>query len=211
MSINIIFIIRLVICILLSLIISYERDNYDSFGLKLYMLVCIGTYLFVTVSFKGLEKSDRVIAQIISGISFLGTGAIIINNNKIRGLDVAATMWCITAIGMLTGLGLIMEALIGSLCVLTINLFINNKKTKFIYDRNLSNNYHLKIKYAKDINLNSELNLIKESITYQKNKTKRNYNICYLVLNNIDYQLLTSFTEKIDANSKTKLISLDIN
>lgn len=211
MSINIIFIIRLVICILLSLIISYERDNYDSFGLKLYMLVCIGTYLFVTVSFKGLEKSDRVIAQIISGISFLGTGAIIINNNKIRGLDVAATMWCITAIGMLTGLGLIMEALIGSLCVLTINLFINNKKTKFIYDRNISNNYHLKIKYAKDINLNSELNIIKDSITYQKIKTKRNYNICYLVLSNIDYQSLTSFTEKIDANSKTKLISLDIN
>lgn len=70
----------------------------------------------------------RIPAQIISGIGFIGAGSIIINDNRIRGLNTAATMWCVAAIGILTGLKLIFEAIIGTITIIFTNIFIRKIK-----------------------------------------------------------------------------------
>lgn len=88
------------------MLIGYERDSRNQFGIKLYVMVATGTFLFVSfAAYETCDNLSRIAAQIVSGISLLGTGAIITNNNEIRGLNVAAMMWCITAIGILTGFG----------------------------------------------------------------------------------------------------------
>lgn len=59
---------------------------------------------------------------------FLGAGAIMNNGNNIRGLNTAATIWCVAAIGVLAGLKLIFEATVGALSIIFINIFIRKLK-----------------------------------------------------------------------------------
>ncbi|MCI6265227.1 MAG: MgtC/SapB family protein [Erysipelotrichaceae bacterium] len=126
------FLLRLLICFLLSFCIGLERElRGSSAGLRANIIVCLGSFLFVSASFNSYDDDMmRIPAQVISGIGFLGAGSIMINDNKIRGLNTAATMWCVAAIGVLTGLKLIFEAVSGTIAIIFTNLFIRKiKKT----------------------------------------------------------------------------------
>ena len=70
----------------------------------------------------GRETNDetRIAAQIVSGIGFLGAGVILRDGNKIKGLNTAATLWCVAAIGVLTSSGMIIEATVGTILVLIL-------------------------------------------------------------------------------------------
>lgn len=131
------FILRLLITFLLSFAIGLERElRSSSAGLRTNIIVCLGAFLFVTAAYN-LQYEDimRIPAQVISGIGFLGAGTIIINDNKIRGLNTAATMWCVAAIGVLTGLNLIFEACIGTISIIFANVFIRKFKKTIIPHR----------------------------------------------------------------------------
>lgn len=95
------FLLRLLICFLLSFCIGLERElRGSSAGLRTNIIVCLGSFLFASASFNSYDDDMmRIPAQVISGIGFLGAGSIMINDNKIRGLNTAATMWCVAAIG----------------------------------------------------------------------------------------------------------------
>lgn len=126
------FILRLIICLILSFLIGLERElRGSSVGLRTNIIVCIGSFLFVSASFNSYDDDMmRIPAQVISGIGFLGAGAITISDNKIRGLNTAATIWGVAAVGVLTGLKLIFEACVGALTIIFINIFIRKiKKT----------------------------------------------------------------------------------
>ena len=63
----------------------------------------VGPFLFLSASFNNYDNMMKIPTQVISGIGFLGAGTIDINDNQIRGLNTDATIWCVAAIGVLTG------------------------------------------------------------------------------------------------------------
>ncbi len=91
-------------------LIGLEREARDKgAGIRTHTLVSLGSCLFTIVSVQlantfGGDPS-RIAAQIVSGIGFLGGGAIIQERDKVRGLTTAATIWISAAIGMACGLG----------------------------------------------------------------------------------------------------------
>ena len=120
------FIIRLCICFILSILIGLERQlRHRMVGLRTNVLVCIGAFLFVYLSY-GIDVNDktRIAAQVVSGIGFLGAGVILRDGSKIKGLNTAATLWCVAAIGTLCASGLVIEATLGTIFVLLSNIIL---------------------------------------------------------------------------------------
>jgi putative Mg2+ transporter-C (MgtC) family protein len=100
------------LCIALALgaIIGIERELSDkAAGLRTNILICVGSCLFMVVSknFTGVAGADptRIAAQIVTGIGFLGAGAIMHQGEHVSGLTTAATAWVVAAIGMAVGMG----------------------------------------------------------------------------------------------------------
>ncbi len=121
-----VFVVRIVLCLILSIIIGVERQyRHGSVGLRTNVLVGIGSFMFsyATYGFVSHDQS-RIAASIVSGIGFLGAGMIIRNGNKIKGLNTAATLWCVASIGLLTSIGMIWEAVIGTSLVVFSNVFL---------------------------------------------------------------------------------------
>lgn len=121
-----IFILRISICFILSIIIGLERQyRHGPVGLRTNVLVALGAFLFnyATYSFIGHDES-RIASSIVSGIGFLGAGMIIKDGKSIWGLNTAATLWCVAAVGLLTSVGMVWEALIGTGFVLLSNIIL---------------------------------------------------------------------------------------
>lgn len=121
-----IFLIRVLVCFVLSIIIGVERQfRHKMVGLRTVVLVSLGSFMFNTVAFSfDIADKTRIAAQIVSGIGFLGAGVIIRDGSKIKGLNTAATMWCVAAIGVLTSTGLLLESTVCTLLVLTDNIIL---------------------------------------------------------------------------------------
>ena len=107
---------RLFVAAALGGAIGLERELRErQAGLRTHLVVCLGAALFTLVSaygFEGVLSQGRVVAdptriaaQIVSGIGFLGAGAIIRQGLSVRGLTTAATLWLVAAIGMASGAG----------------------------------------------------------------------------------------------------------
>lgn len=121
-----VFIIRICTCFVLSFLIGFERQyRHRMVGLRTNVLVSLGAFLFVTASY-GLVPNDmsRVAAQVVSGIGFLGAGVILRDGSKIKGLNTAATLWCVASIGVLSACGMLIEATIGTSLVLISNVLL---------------------------------------------------------------------------------------
>jgi putative Mg2+ transporter-C (MgtC) family protein len=119
---------RLTVAALLGGAIGMERELRErQAGLRTHLVVCVGSALFTLVSAYGfhdflvsggaLVRTDptRIAAQIVSGIGFLGAGAIIRQGLSVRGLTTAATLWLVAAIGMASGAGYYSAAVISTL------------------------------------------------------------------------------------------------
>jgi putative Mg2+ transporter-C (MgtC) family protein len=122
---------RLVAAAALTGAVGLERELRErAAGLRTHMLVGVGSALFTLVSAYGFNaflqsganvvRADpsRIAAQIVTGIGFLGAGAIIRQGFSIRGLTTAAGLWVAAAIGMAVGAGYWPAALIGTGVVL---------------------------------------------------------------------------------------------
>src|SRR5580700_5718113 len=114
--------IELGLAFLLSAAIGLERElRHKSAGLRTYTLVGTTAALFLLVSKYGFSDyliegrivldPSRVAAQIVSGIGFIGAGLIFVDQDRVKGLTTAATVWLVTAVGMACGAGLPMLAL----------------------------------------------------------------------------------------------------
>src|SRR5438067_7438520 len=105
--------------------IGLERELRErGAGLRTHLVVCVGSALFTLVSayaFVGPRVDQtRIAAQIVSGIGFLGAGAIIRQGLSVRGLTTAATLWLVAAIGMASGAGYYSAALISTIGALFV-------------------------------------------------------------------------------------------
>src|SRR6266542_2054899 len=103
---------RLLVAALLGAAIGYEREVHDHpAGMRTHLLVALGSALFTVVSIFGFASGagqgpvdpSRVAAQIVTGIGFLGAGAIIKYGTSVRGLTTAASLWTTAGIGMAAG------------------------------------------------------------------------------------------------------------
>src|SRR5206468_3574291 len=105
--------------------IGFERELRErEAGLRTHMLVATGSALFTIASAYGFREflvnggsvvradPTRIAAQIVTGIGFLGAGAIIRQGLSVRGLTTAATLWVVAAIGLTTGAGYYSAAVI---------------------------------------------------------------------------------------------------
>ena len=99
------FCLRLLVALGLGAGIGLERQlrNHEA-GLKTNALVSTGSAIFVMMAYT-VGEPDRIVAQIVSGIGFLGAGMILRDGVHVRGLNTAATLWCSAAIGALAGAG----------------------------------------------------------------------------------------------------------
>jgi putative Mg2+ transporter-C (MgtC) family protein len=118
-------VLRLVVAAVLTGAIGLERELRErSAGLRTHMLVGVGSALFTLVSayawgdflFRGSVRLDptRIAAQIVTGIGFLGAGAILRQGLSVRGLTTAAGLWVVAAIGMASAAGYWSAALVGT-------------------------------------------------------------------------------------------------
>ena len=110
-----------VVAILCGGIVGAERERREKpAGLRTLILVCLGSTLFTMASFilnSPSGDSGRVAAQIVTGVGFLGAGAILHGRGMVSGMTTAATIWVMAAIGMLVGIGYAGPALGTSLLV----------------------------------------------------------------------------------------------
>lgn len=117
---------RLTTAIVLGGLLGLERERKGrAAGLKTHILVSVGSALFVLAPLQmGISGADvtRVMQGIVSGIGFLGAGAILKLDaeERIQGLTTAAGIWATAAIGMAAGMGMEMVALITTLAALAV-------------------------------------------------------------------------------------------
>lgn len=124
------FLLRLCAAAFAGLCIGFERQwQHKSAGLKTTMLVATGAAIFTMLSIQFNHFSNdvdvtRIIAQVVSGVGFLGAGIIFKEGFNVHGLTTAATIWCSAAIGCIAAAGFFMEALISTALVLVINIVL---------------------------------------------------------------------------------------
>ena len=124
-------VLRLALAAVLGAAIGLEREIRErEAGLRTHLLVSLGSALFTIVSAYGFHaflasgqsvvRADpsRIAAQIVTGIGFLGAGAIIRQGLSVRGLTTAATLWVVAAIGLATGAGYYSAAVVTTVLVI---------------------------------------------------------------------------------------------
>lgn len=121
---------------LLGYLIGIEREFHGKVvGTRTISLIALGTSLYVLMSptiFGG--DNSRIIAQVVSGIGFLGAGIIFKDGDSVKGLTTAATVWCAAAVGGLCGFGMFAEAILGTVTIIAINIFFKHRLSKMEKD-----------------------------------------------------------------------------
>jgi putative Mg2+ transporter-C (MgtC) family protein len=118
--------VRLIVAVVLGGVLGYERERRGApAGLRTHMLVALGAALFVLVPHQaGVSPADltRVLQGVVSGIGFLGAGAILKldHERNVQGLTTAASIWATAAIGIAAGLGRELTATLATVLALVI-------------------------------------------------------------------------------------------
>jgi putative Mg2+ transporter-C (MgtC) family protein len=181
------FIIRLVVASVLGGIIGFERDIHGrAAGLRTNLLISLGAAVFMLISESIAEsyslrmgdsfsRADpgRIAAQVVTGIGFLGAGAIIKYGFSIRGLTTAACIWISAGIGMSSGAGYfelaIVTTAIGLLCLIFLNI-VEKKYAKASYRV-------LEVETSNDTDISSLIDTLKrKNLTILYIDTRKDYN-----------------------------------
>lgn len=176
------FLFYLWICFILSFLIGIERQyRRRIIGLRTIILVSIGSFLYVSLSFYlGQTDLTRIAAQVVSGIGFLGAGVIIKDGFKVSGLTTAATLWCCAAIGVLCAAGAIYQAIAGTLVILFANVvlrYVNRVVNNISYNKHAIETYEINMTMEEDVS-----SKIKQCINnFMKKNSRFNIEIVSLI------------------------------
>ncbi len=120
-------VIKLVIALVVGGMIGLEREFRDkAAGFRTIMLICVGATLFTIFSLKlGAESEPaRIAANVVTGVGFLGAGAILRDGGRVMGLTTASTIWLAAALGMGIGEGeYLFSALVAALVLIILWAF----------------------------------------------------------------------------------------
>lgn len=114
---------KLGLALLIGTVIGAEREYKNkSAGLRTIILICVGATLFTMISgIQGAEgETGRIASNIVTGIGFLGAGAILREGFTVTGLTTASSIWVAAALGMAVGAGEYYLALASTLVVLVV-------------------------------------------------------------------------------------------
>lgn len=120
---------KLCLSLILGSCVGVERKRKGQIaGIRTFALISMGATLamllsiYVPQEYLGLKNGDpgRIAAQVITGIGFLGAGAIIQMKGSVRGLTTAAGIWMVATIGMAVGVGMYMVSVIATVLILVI-------------------------------------------------------------------------------------------
>lgn len=199
---------RLALATVLGGIIGYERESSHHYaGLRTHMLVSVSAALIGVGSIVLFNQYYQVTtmdpmrmgAQVISGIGFLGAGAILKHGSSVKGLTTAASLWGIAAVGLFTGLGAIIPSLMAT-AIIFLALALARYSDYLSKKRGL-----LTIEiYAKD-----ELRQVGEigSILSDFQASIRSINMEHLENDEIVYHLLVSMINPKKSDRLGKLIA----
>ncbi len=182
---------RLSLAALFGLLIGLERGRKNwAAGLRTHMMVCVGSSLIMIVSAFGFSDilgsehigldPSRVAAQVVSGIGFIGAGAILFSKQgTVRGLTTAAGLWTVAAIGLATGGGLYFAA--GATTIIALIILWALEPLEQIYLRKIgymilhitTNNEMKDVELLKKLLEKEGINI--QSITIEKNKDDFKY------------------------------------
>jgi putative Mg2+ transporter-C (MgtC) family protein len=118
--------VKILIAVLIGGIIGFERELHSkAAGLRTITLITVGAAMFTILSSKFTDTAtSRVASNIVTGVGFLGAGAILFAEGKVRGLTTASSIWVSAALGMAVGLGqYILTVATALLVVIVLDLF----------------------------------------------------------------------------------------
>ncbi len=126
---------RLIIAAALGAVVGFERERHNQVaGLRTHLILAVGSSLTMVLSIymavhfhpiTGSADPGRIAAQVVSGIGFLGAGAILRYGTNVRGLTTATSLWTIAMIGLAVGAGLYLPAVGATLLLLLALTFFN--------------------------------------------------------------------------------------
>ena len=134
---------RLLLSLALGGLIGLERESrHQPAGLRTHILITLGSTLIMLVSiyipqtFQNFRNGDpgRMAAQVVSGIGFLGAGAIFRLGANVRGLTTAATIWVSAAVGLAVGAGLYWGAAMAAGAILFVLIVLSRVERRFFPD-----------------------------------------------------------------------------
>lgn len=116
------FLINLSLAIVIGIIVGIERHKHKKvIGVRTSALIMIGSFIYAHISLITGGDPSRIIAQIVTGVGFIGGGIIFKNGvDDIRHLTTAVLVWTLAAIGSLVALGLRIEAIIVTIVIMVV-------------------------------------------------------------------------------------------
>lgn len=130
---------KLLLSMLLGAVVGYERKRKgQTAGVRTFSLIAMGSTLamllsiYVPQEYMGLKNGDpgRIAAQVVTGIGFLGAGAIIQMKGSVRGLTTAAGIWMVAALGMAVGVGMYVLSIVATTLILFILMHLERIERK---------------------------------------------------------------------------------
>ena len=132
---NLYIVCRLVLASILGSVIGLERGRLNRpAGIRTHMIVCMASALVMLLGIEMGKVSDidvtRLAAQVVSGIGFLGAGAILKDGFSVRGLTTAATLWVVACVGLAVGGGFYLGAIFTTIFVFLSLKFMGSSSVK---------------------------------------------------------------------------------
>jgi putative Mg2+ transporter-C (MgtC) family protein len=116
----------ILLAVICGAVVGIERQvKHKPAGLRTNILICLGAAVFTIISrqmAEGQETITRIAAQIVTGVGFLGAGAVIQDRGGVHGLTTAATIWLVAGIGMACGAEKYYLAIITTVLAVTVLL-----------------------------------------------------------------------------------------
>jgi len=214
-------VLRLCLAFIAGGIIGFERSSRRQVaGLRTHILICVGAASLMLLSiwlperFFDLKNGDpgRIAAQVVSGMGFLGAGAIIRLGSDIKGLTTAASLWLIAAIGLLIGAGMYVAALATEAIALITLVLLNPLEKKIFPDlrhKLLEVQYNHSgepdtehvLEIFKDFNVRNQS--LSVQLGHNKKKTKVSFSVS--ILNTVEISKLANALQSLEEIERVEI------
>lgn len=166
---------RLLISFLIGGAIGFEREYLSkAAGFRTLILICVGSCMFTVFSILIANNTpDRIASNIVTGIGFLGAGVIFREDNRVKGLTTAASIWVTAALGMGVGGGYYLFSITGA-GISLIALFLLVKLEDVIENVNQSRSYKIGCRYKHETLSKFEDMFRKHHLKFKRNKQAKN-------------------------------------
>ena len=198
---------KLIISAVIGACIGLEREYKNkNAGFKTMVMICIGSTLFTIFSYKlgSPESHDRIAANIITGIGFIGAGAIFKDkDNMISGLTTATLIWIIAALGVGVGSGEFLFSILSAILVLSF-LFAIPYVEKLIHKTHEVRNFKIWFNDVSDFDKIEQKTLSQKLNLYNVKHTKQNGMLVYSFSIGGNQHTLDAFTQLLLKDDEIK-------